>query len=171
MKVSALLASLEMCSPASTLPKEPIIMLVRPVTISDSEQWIELRCLLWPEASSSADVTRYFQKGMPVPGITLVAESPGGMLGGFAELSVRREYVEGATTTPVAYLEGLFVLPSLRKKGVARQLIEAAEVWAMEQGCAELASDTELSNEASISLHQACGFTEVERAVAFIKRL
>ncbi|MBE7494544.1 MAG: GNAT family N-acetyltransferase [Verrucomicrobiaceae bacterium] len=146
-------------------------MEVRPVAIADGDKWTALRSLLWPDASNSADVRHYFQRAKPLDGITFVAESPEGMLCGFAELSIRREYVEGATTTPVAYLEGLFVLPSFRQKGIARQLIEASERWAREQGCLEFASDTVLSNEVSISVHVACGFTEVERAVAFIKTL
>jgi aminoglycoside 6'-N-acetyltransferase I len=146
-------------------------MVVRPVTTSDGNNWTALRCLLWPDASNSADVGHYFQRSNSLDGITFVAESPEGALCGFAELSIRREYVEGATTTPVAYLEGLFILPSFRQQGIARQLIRASERWAKEQGCLEIASDTELSNEASISVHLACGFTEVERAVAFIKRL
>jgi aminoglycoside 6'-N-acetyltransferase I len=107
----------------------------------------------------------------PTDGITLVAESSEGTLCGFAELSIRREPVEGATTTPVAYLEGLFVLPPFRRSGLARQLIQASEQWAREQGCQELASDTELINKASISVHLACGFKEVERVVAFIKKV
>lgn len=146
-------------------------MEVRPVTTADANRWTDLRSLLWPDASNSADVGNYFLRAKPLDGITFVAESPEGTLCGFTELSIRREYVEGATTTPVAYLEGLFVLPSFRRMGVARQLIEASERWAREQGCQEFASDTELSNEVSISVHVACGFREVERCVAFIKRL
>lgn len=146
-------------------------MVVRPVTASDGNNWAALRCLLWPDASNSVDVGRYFQRSNSLDGITFVAESSEETLCGFAELSIRREYVEGATTTPVAYLEGLYVLPSFRLRGIARQLIQASEKWAREQGCLEFASDTQMSNETSISVHLACGFSEVERAVAFIKRL
>ena len=40
-----------------------------------------------------------------------------------------------------------------RKRGVARDMLEACQKWAKEQGCAEFASDCELDNEDSLKFH------------------
>ncbi|EBL5154416.1 GNAT family N-acetyltransferase [Salmonella enterica subsp. enterica serovar Dublin] len=42
---------------------------------------------------------------------------------GFADASIRHDYVNGCDSSPVAFLEGIFVLPSFRQRGVAKQLI------------------------------------------------
>ena len=47
----------------------------------------------------------------------------------------------------------------------------AAEDWARAGGYSELASDTELDNEAGRLAHAGCGFQEVGRAVKFRKSL
>jgi aminoglycoside 6'-N-acetyltransferase I len=46
-----------------------------------------------------------------------------------------------------------------------------AEKWALSLGYNELASDTEIENEQSISIHSHLGFKEIERIVCFLKRL
>jgi aminoglycoside 6'-N-acetyltransferase I len=68
-------------------------------------------------------------------------------------------------------VEGWYVDGDLRGGGYGRQLIQAAERWAIEHGFDELASDAELGNMDSIAAHQAVGFEEVERLVCFIKKL
>ena len=50
-------------------------------------------------------------------------------------------------------------------------LVEAAEQWAREQGCTEMASDGELDNRAGEAFHKALGYEEVERIVCFRKSL
>ena len=89
---------------------------------------------------------------------------------GFAQCALRRDYVEGSSTSPVGYLEGIFVLPEHRRRGIARRLVDACQSWAQLQGCKEFASDCELDNLESQRFHQACGFTEVNRIVCFLKK-
>jgi len=86
---------------------------------------------------------------------------------GFAEASVRSDYVNGASSSPVAFLEGIFVEPRARETGIARHLIEAVCTWAKDQGLRELASDADLSNTTSQAVHKALGFEETERVVFF----
>jgi aminoglycoside 6'-N-acetyltransferase I len=50
-------------------------------------------------------------------------------------------------------------------------MVRVAEVWALEKGCTEMASDTWLENETSIAAHLKMGYEEVERLVHFVKRL
>jgi aminoglycoside 6'-N-acetyltransferase I len=54
---------------------------------------------------------------------------------------------------------------------VAAALITAAENWARQMGCSEMASDTWLDNEASIRAHRKMGYREVERLVHFKKHI
>ena len=90
---------------------------------------------------------------------------------GFAQCQLRFDYVEGTGTSPVGYLEGIYVRPGSRRKGAARALLSACEEWAREQGCTEFASDCELSNENSAAFHLASGFAEANRIICFTKRL
>ena len=89
----------------------------------------------------------------------------------FAQCGLRHDYVEGAETSPVGYLEGIYVSPGLRGQGVARQLLEACMDWARGQGCREFASDCELENAGSLAFHLAAGFTEANRIICFTRKL
>lgn len=89
---------------------------------------------------------------------------------GFLELSVRA-YAEACQSDNVAYVEGWYVAPEARGRGVGRALIEAAEDWAREQGCTELASDSQLDNTASVAVHRALGFSEIGQIRCFRKAL
>jgi len=90
---------------------------------------------------------------------------------GLAEAALRRDYVNGAESSPVAFLEGLYVTPAERGKGIARSLVQEVMRWARERGCTELASDALLDNTASHAVHRALGFEETERVVFFRRRL
>jgi aminoglycoside 6'-N-acetyltransferase I len=89
---------------------------------------------------------------------------------GFVETSVRT-CVEDCDTRPVGYVEGWFVDPDMRRQGVGRALVAAAEHWAATQGCCEMASDAAVTNQVSIDAQKALGFEESSRAVHFRKRI
>ena len=95
----------------------------------------------------------------------------GGAPAGFAQAQLRRDYVEGSSTSPVGYLEGVYVEPDFRRRGFAQALLRACEAWARERGCAEFASDCELENEVSAAFHARMGFAEVNRIRCFLKPL
>jgi len=90
---------------------------------------------------------------------------------GLAEAAMRTDYVNGTAASPVAFLEGIYVLPDARRQGVAAALVDAVCRWARECGCRELASDALLENERSHAVHRALGFEETERVVFFRKPL
>lgn len=100
-----------------------------------------------------------------------VAYADGGKPVGLAEAAMRTDYVNGTTSSPVAFLEGIYVLPDARRQGVAAALVDAVCNWARERGCRELASDALLENERSHAVHRALGFEETERVAFFRKRL
>ena len=89
----------------------------------------------------------------------------------FAQCQLRRDYVEGTGSSPVGYLEGIFVSEGYRKKGYAARLLSECEKWAKEKGCTEFASDCELDNRDSIGFHLSMGFEEANRIVCFRKEL
>jgi len=92
-----------------------------------------------------------------------------GAAAGFAEVSVRHDYVNGCGESPVAILEGIFVVPAYRRRGAARALLAAVEGWARTARLAALASDAPVENTASQAMHSALGFTETERVVFYRK--
>lgn len=90
---------------------------------------------------------------------------------GFAQCGLRTDYVEGTESSPVGYLEGIFVNVDHRKNGYARELLWACEMWAKNMGCTEFASDCELDNTNSLKFHMAMGFDEANRIICFKKEL
>lgn len=90
---------------------------------------------------------------------------------GFVQASLRVDYVEGSHSSPVAYIEGIYVKEKFRKAGIALSLIKACEAWGQDKGCTEIASDCEIENCNSINFHKGVGFKEANRVVCFIKPL
>lgn len=129
-----------------------------------------MRRALWPDCPAQKHALE-IEQVLKSEGVVLVAEDGRGELVGFAEVSLRRDHVDGATICPVPYLEGWFVAPTWRGQGAGRALIDAAERWAVARGYTEIASDAEAGNLLSIELHGRLGFAEVERNVTFLKKL
>lgn len=90
---------------------------------------------------------------------------------GFAQCQLRHDYVEGTSTSPVGYLEGIYVAESYRRRGIAAALLKECQLWAKGQGCREFASDCELGNGESLRFHKSVGFREANRIICFTKRI
>lgn len=132
-----------------------------------------MRNALWPEDETkwhAAEIEKFFAGQLRMPLAVLVAENELGGLIGFAELSIRA-FAEGAVTDRVAYLEGWYVDPPERRRGVGRALLAVAEDWARAQKCAEFGSDALMDNELSAAAHLSLGFVETERIRCFLKTL
>ncbi len=127
-----------------------------------------MRIALWPECDAVTHLAemRAFLAA-PQRYAQFIARSDAGAALGFAEASLRTDYVNGTRSSPVAFLEGLYVEPAARRRGVARALVGAVRAWARRVGCTELASDALLSNRASRAAHARLGFEETERVVCF----
>jgi aminoglycoside 6'-N-acetyltransferase I len=147
---------------------------VRPVTRTDSAAWFEMRTALWPsemDPNEHADeIAQFFAGTLREPVAVLIAVDAADTPIGFAELSIRT-YAEDCETDHVAYLEGWYVKDSARRRGVGRALVEAAERWAIAQGCVEFASDALLDNEVSAAAHRALGFQQTVELRCFRKDL
>ena len=90
---------------------------------------------------------------------------------GFAQCQLRHDYVEGTETSPVGYLEGIFIQEEFRHRGFARMLLQECEKWAKGKHCSEFASDCELDNMNSLKFHLAMGFEEANRVICFRKNI
>ena len=140
------------------------------VTKKDFDEWLELGLALWPHYRKKKDkLEQEFNRILKSPKETAFLVKDKGKSVAFANLSLRTDFVQGASTSPVAYLEGIYVDPNYRKRGLAKRLVEVAKKWAKENGCKELASDAELDNIASQNFHKRIGFREVKRTVNFIQ--
>ena len=134
-------------------------------------EWLRLRRGLFEDSTEAEHRQEMTEILAEVDGCVLVAERPfRSHLAGFVVVGTRK-YAEGCTSSPVAYLEEWLVDADVRRQGVGRLLIAAAEAWAVANGYTELASDTTLDNEISLASHLALGFREVERQINFIKKL
>lgn len=136
---------------------------------NDREDWLQMRKGLWPEAPEEylrSDMDKFLAEE---PVIVLLAWADG-RLAGMIETRLRN-YADGCETSPVGYIEGWFVYPDYRGTGVAGALVRAAEDWARQQGCQEMASDTWLDNGTSIRAHMKLGYDEVDKLIHFAKRL
>jgi aminoglycoside 6'-N-acetyltransferase I len=134
--------------------------------------WLQMRVALWPDAT--ADEHRGYMAislAQPERFLQLMMYDEKRQPIGFIEGSIRSDFVNGTETSPVGFVEGVYVVPALRRHGVARRLFEAIGDWAKARGCRELASDALLENEASQRAHRALGFKETERVVYFSKTL
>lgn len=140
---------------------------------ADAEAWVAMREALWPSGGDHGTHEEDVALLLAEPGdtVNLIARDDGGAHAGFAEAGLRHDYVNGTDSSPVAFLEGIYVDPAFRRTGVARQLVEAVENWARQQGCSELASDADIANISSQNMHNALGFTETQRVVYFRKVL
>ncbi len=143
---------------------------IRRATPEDKPAWIHMRQGLWPDAPLEYlnfdldDLLADSDAGI------FVASDSAGRLIAFIEASLR-EYGEGCETSPVGYIEAWYVDPHVRRQKLGRELVHVAEQWAREKGCTEMASDTWLENDVSITAHLKLGYWEAERLVHFVKRL
>lgn len=134
------------------------------------KDWVDLRFKLWPrhvKLGLRREALRILNN--PKEPVFLVLndlEKPVG----FAEFTTR-SYVDGCTSKPVGFLDGIYIAPEYRRKGLAEKLVKTGERWAAGQGCKEFGSDTEIDNKKSIAFHKAIGFRITDRQVVFIKKI
>ncbi len=143
------------------------------LTPADADDWTMLRNALWPgDGDRAEEHVAEIAALLADPGETVnVIARLDGEAAGFAEAALRHDYVNGCYSSPVAFLEGIYVKPGLRRRGIARRLVEAVEAWAVARGCTEFASDAAIDNAQSHAMHNALGFVETQRVVYFRKEL
>ena len=139
-------------------------------------QVAEMRVALWPEGPFEEHLCEFdvlLATGMSgiLAAVTLVAEGSHGDLIGFLEVGLRSHADGCDTRRPVGYIEGWYVREALRNCGIGKGLVRAAEDWARDQGCMEMASDAHFDNQTSLAAHEALGYQVVDRCFHFRKPL
>lgn len=144
--------------------------MIRKADMNDLPRLTELALELWPD---NAVDTMYYDLGkIMVEGESIFFLAyRDDVAVGFAQCQLRHDYVEGTSSSPVGYLEGIYVRAADRKLGFAGQLMQACEEWARAEGCTEFASDCEIDNTESLAFHLKLGFKEANRIICFAKQL
>lgn len=144
---------------------------VRPLSPADQPIWAILRRKLWPECADARN--RHEMASILADSanqaVMFAVDEDGGVLG-FVETSIH-PHALGCDATRVGYVEGWYVEPEARRRGVGRALLSAAEDWARAQGCAEMASDCHDHNQISFAAHLASGYESAGKLIHFRKRL
>ena len=117
-------------------------MPIRPVGPRDAAVWEQLRTELWPTEprTHAPEIAQFFAGTLAEPQAVLIAEDDTGTIIAIAELSIRRD-IPGLESKPTGYVEGLYVMPTHRGRGIARALLNASRDWARAQHCVAFASD------------------------------
>lgn len=144
--------------------------MIKKAGIDDSKITAELAMLLWPNNDINdleKEMIKYINSDNGAVFIYLSETIPVG----FAQCNLRNDYVEGTKSSPVGYLEGIFVKTEYRMRGIGKKLLIQCEEWAKNKGCSEFASDCELNNAESLKFHLQLGFEEANRIICFKKNL
>ncbi len=144
--------------------------MIRKANMQDIRTLTELALMLWPDNSAEemrSDMEAIMAKEDAAFFLAYKVAQPIG----FAQCQLRHDYVEGTESSPVGYLEGIYVAEGFRKNGIAKTLLAACEGWAKGKGCTEFASDCELDNVQSLQFHLHMGFGEANRIICFTKKL
>ncbi len=144
--------------------------MIKRADIEDAEALAALAIQMWTD-NDPVGLTEEFRELIKNEEAACFLKYIGGRPIAFAQCQLRHDYVEGTNSTPVGYLEGIFVSEEYRRKGYAAELLAECEKWAKEKGCAEFSSDCELDNEDSLKFHMALGFEETNRIICLRKEL
>ena len=138
-------------------------------TTAHIDEMTRLASVLWGEEYEilKAEIEENISNDAAAYFIKLIDDNPVA----FAHCGLRYDYVEGTDSSPVGYLEGVFVTEEHRLKNIASELVTECEQWAKDKGCTEFASDCELDNAGSLEFHLKSGFEEMNRIVCFRKSI
>ena len=144
--------------------------MIRKASVSDAAVIAGMAVKMWTSHTVD-ELARDFEEIITSPESAVFIMHAESRAIGFAQCQLRHDYVEGTDSSPVGYLEGIFIEQEHRRAGHARALLTACEAWAKEQGCTEFASDCELDNAESLAFHLKMGFIEANRIICFTKEL
>ena len=146
---------------------------IRAAAPAETGAWARMRHALWPDESLedlAIEADAFFSGDVRHLQAVFLAHHDSGEAIGFVEMNIR-PYAEGCSSDRVAFLEGWFVAPEHRGRGVGAALIRSCEDWARSVGCTEFASDALADNRPGQAAHLGVGFTEVEVIRCFRKDL
>lgn len=145
-------------------------MRLKPILRSDFSRWLELRQRLFTDVDEGYHVQEMDITLASPDAAAFFCITDDGEVAGFLEVSLRN-FVDGCLGGPVGYLESMYLEPAFRGKGLGRKIVEEAAAWFRRRGCSDMATDTELENEAAQAFFLGIGFTETFRIVEFKRAL
>lgn len=131
---------------------------------------VKLALMLWSNHSVDEFTAEFKEILKDKNAAIFLAEEKGDFIG-FAQCQLRFDYVEGTESSPVGYLEGIYVIENHRGMGLGRKLVSECEKWSKTRGCTEFASDVEITNTSSYDFHIKLGFNEENRIICFAKKI
>ena len=117
------------------------VVQIRPVTHADFDAWLRLRTAHWPNgaADHGPEIAAFFAGMASEPQAVFLAECNGRAIA-VMELSIRKD-LPMLPNVDVGYVEGFYIEPEFRGRGITRRLLRFAQDWSRKQHCAAFASD------------------------------
>lgn len=134
---------------------------IKKVNEKNYDEWVDLRKYLWPGSEFDEELKTYFDeesKWNYVNDPVWIAYV-GKKSVGFIEISIHQ--TEPWHQTKMSYIEGVYVIPELHKKGIASKMVYIATKWSRKRKLNFIGSDTQVDNDVSIKMHLALGFRYV----------
>ena len=142
-------------------------MIYREIIKNDFSNWSILIQELWP--MNAKELKDEFNELFTTQ--TGIGAFDNDNLVGVVHVAIRTDYVAGTSTSPVGYIEGIVVHKSMRKQGIASELLNQASLFAKSKGCTEMGSDIEIDNKESLGFHIKNGYIEKERVIALSRKI
>lgn len=139
---------------------------LRPIRLEDKSLWQEMRKDLYGADDTywQADEIDHIKQSEDWH-CFFITEGEADVVIGLAELSLRN-IVDGCYTSPVPYLEGLYLLPTKRGMGYGEEVLRRLLQWAKQEGYQEFGTDAEADNTGAIRFYHRLGFKTVDTVVA-----
>lgn len=134
------------------------------------DQLTDLAFALWPNNEKDIIKSDFVYIIGHLSNKVLLAKSDEDYIG-FIHMSIRSGFVEGANTTPVGYVEGIYVKPDFRRKGVAKELYHAGIEWLKSKKCTQIGADIGIYNDMCPDFYIGMGFKEVNRIICYINNI
>lgn len=144
--------------------------MIRHGQLADVSSLATLAQKLWPNHTVDA-LEKEIQEAITKPNVAFFLAFTENQPIAFPQCQLRYDYVEGTSSSPVGYLEGIYVRERYRQQGIAGELLTACQTWAKNNHCTEFASDCEIENTESLKFHLSHGFIEANRLICFAKQL
>ena len=117
-----------------------------------------------PEEAQQRRVQARLSSALRDNATVLLVEDPpggGGVVGTLDCVLQEHSREPGGAPEPRLLLRNLWVAPPMRRQGMARELMRAAEALAVEQACSQLYLDVRADNAWAIALYEDLGFVDI----------
>jgi GNAT superfamily N-acetyltransferase len=140
---------------------------VRPPKAQDHGKIAKLACQLGYPSTPDEIRARIERARRRAQSAVLVAEGPDGEVVGWVGVYVFRS----VETDPYVEISGLVVDENVRSRGIGRVLLQAADEWALGQGCDEIAVHSNVIRKRAHAFYEQNGYLLRKTQAVLHKRL